>query len=747
MSDQPAHEPDQVTPVVAAGCAGFVFGFLPLLGLSAELATGMLSEFHCLFPTMAHKVVVSAAVLANFILHLRHDLVAKWPLLRAALLGLATGMTLLYSVVHARVIGLILAALFLALLGILAAAPFWALLGLPRLWLRAAADRRQHGWRWWLVTLSMTIAPVVWSILHDARVEAPDPSLELYALARRDLTTAPAELEALRGAVHAAPLAPQLAACRTGIWEHEPHIGTDPSQYWFLASAVTPLAIDAIELRAAFHLAHGADWTQFDPARRQTLRWQASQFEVAVEQDAALAVVDWRATVHSTTSTNQEAQFTITLPKGGVADGLSLLLTGEERPAAFGSTERTTRAFETTVRKLRDPALLTEVAPGQLRLRLFPVTASGPPMQVHVRFTLPLELGTEANRLRLPELWCEHASLERPGHDVTVRVGAQELTGVWPDAVLREGMPIVRGTVEQQLVELPTQAPPESVVVVLEASRSVREQVPQLSRLLDCFPNHARCQVCVAVGEGVTTMSGTAADQSLRAWLDALPTFGGVDPRRALREAMQLAKRADRVVYWLHGACARLDNQPSTTLPADVLVLATALSHEVHRLRDSEAFSGQLHNASCGKDANERLRNLAAFVARGADPSGWSINDRRARNWARLTAPPATASGQPAVARLWAAQHARALAAAGADQAASELAARYRLVTAGVGAVVLETGEQYAAEKLSPGAPIGFEPPGSAGSFPVPEPSSLLWFVGGLLVLLSITRKSRPACS
>ncbi|MFN6193398.1 MAG: hypothetical protein ACK5BN_06205, partial [Planctomycetota bacterium] len=106
------------------------------------------------------------------------------------------------------------------------------------------------------------------------------------------------------------------------------------------------------------------------------------------------------------------------------------------------------------------------------------------------------------------------------------------------------------------------------------------------------------------------------------------------------------------------------------------------------------------------------------------------------RSYERASEPPADAAAvSDQIARLWAAEHARARFAAGDRGEAARLAARYRLVTAGAGAVVLENQQQYQQSGLDPGTEIGREPEGPIGSGPVPEASTLVLVATGLLAV------------
>ena len=91
-----------------------------------------------------------------------------------------------------------------------------------------------------------------------------------------------------------------------------------------------------------------------------------------------------------------------------------------------------------------------------------------------------------------------------------------------------------------------------------------------------------------------------------------------------------------------------------------------------------------------------------------------------------------------ALARLHAAERGRALYAGGDVEEASELAAGYRIVTAGSGAIVLENERQYERFELDPEADSD-QPPPDLGS-PVPEPSTWILVAAGLLAVVWLRR-------
>lgn len=741
-----------------AGCAIALFVVLPVLGLCAELATGMLGEFHTVFPSPWHKLLVAGAVFANVLLHLQPRWLDVRPALAATLLGYVSATALLYAVVFLPAFPLLVAAVFLAGLGLLAAAPYWVCAGLFVLWQRHLRRPGPRPASHWLLLTGAATAAVLASFAGQADDPNQAHSLAELAQARRSL--APSELGPLLTACREAPLGPQLAACERGFgFGHGTLHNRAPGRFWFTVPATQELRtwVDAVELRGAFHLAHGFDWRNEQSPHPGGLQWSASRYEATVEPDAALAVVDWHVEVRSNADRNQEAEFAIQLPPGGAATGLSLWIAGTERPAAFASAERTTKAYEAVVATMRDPALLTEVGPERLHLRLFPVSRTLPPMRARVRFVVPLQLGEGDQHLHLPTVRGKDLPLAQPGHTVSVAIGDDRLSGVWTDATLRRPLPIpagakvagctdARGALVQRLEPIATAADTAAeatAVVVVEASRSIGRAMPQLSKLLDAMPPTTLCTVLVASGEHFTQRSDRAAAPELRAWLDQQPNVGGVDPRPALRAALDLARGGSGRVLWLHGDCPRVAEPwgPNTDRRGEVL--AVALTDGVHVVRDDPAFAGLVRDATSGATPDERLHHLGRLLARGGPSPGGFADDRRQRRFERSDQlPTGITPASDHLARLWAASTARDLVASGDPTAGKQLAASYRLVTAGVGAVVLESADQYAAHGLDPGAPIGFEPPGSAGGAPVPEPGTLLLVGSGLLAALGWRRRS-----
>jgi len=720
----------------------FVAGVLPAAGFLAELATGMFAEVAFpLFPTPLHTFAVGLAVVLNLALHAPRCVPGLvW---RAAALGYVTGSALVYALAESSALPLILFAVTFCGLGLLAAAPFWTCLGLLWLWPETWRQWRAAGRRG--ATLLLVAAPA--ALLVPGLVVA-SRLLQTRVLEHMHAVAASSDPAAVRAALdwlRAAPVGPQDAICRGGYWFDQNRLG-EGDLCWFVDYVQRPVTLDVEAARGVYHRVHGCAWTDPDAP----LRLASSRLEVGVERDAAVARVDWLLEFANTGFTDVEARAEIRLLEGAVASALSLWIGGVERPAAFGPAAQARAAYEEVVRKRRDPALLQETAPGRLLLQVFPVPRRGGQVRVRVGCTVPLQLRDDGNWLQLPELVVTACATAGVEHRVELDDGAgrrqlRRTFGALGATPLRfdRSAPRARcrdadGVLEQELVPVPAAAVPSSapVVLAIDASASAAEALPRPSALLDALPPDTRCTVLVAGSAGFERREGNAADGALRSWLAEQPFQGGVDavPMLEVAAAAAAAMPGTRVV-WLHG------NQPVEHTPCarlrlalvGVPLFALALAEGVNVVRD-EVADAALPLARSGDPADD----VRCLFARG--PALESF----VRRWSRPGADaPAAAVVSDQLGRLWAAGEARALRQNGMAAAAAAFASRYRLVTAGAAAVVLETGAQYAANGLDPGATLGTEPHGQPLGSPVPEPSTAVLLAAGVLLLLLRARAAR----
>jgi hypothetical protein len=781
-SDESATRAGLVSNATAAnaarGCSVILFGGVPLLGLLAELMLGALSSELPMFPTVWHALAVVLAVIANLLLHLGMFRGPSNLVLRAVLIGFVMGMALLYGVAEAPALLLMLMMAFIGL-GILAAAPYFALLGMTVLLPQLLRDWRQSSrsqLQLWTILIGLWLLPFAGSVTLQWQRSECLATMSLLANALENDGDA-AEIARLAAELRTLDVATQRSVCAVGSLRAEGrllfsrgderfrHIG-DGRSFWFLA-AMEPAALSAESARQVFHCVHGESWDDGAlPATVQSwvegaeLEWRSSRMAAQVERAAAIAKVEWHIEVASSAWRMAQAQFDLRLPVGAVASSLSLVIDGEPRPAAFAAASQVQKAFDSVVAKMRDPALLQEIGPGLLRLRLFPVSNRLPPMQVTIGFTMPLCLRGPDALLFLPQVVHHNCGMGRLGeHAIRIQGDGGEQEMQLDDDQLANAIVLPRGDANTYAVDadgfvlqelLPRQAvtsDDQPCIVVLDASASVgkrkRDLATILSGLAAASQPQRKCILFLVVGSAARRHEFELGSQALQSLLAEQAFVGGVDARNAITQALLAASAVGQGrIYWLHGAMAEWQNGSWPTFGERYELATLALHKGRNRLRDASQFDRHAVTVPRVGNSAEQLRQaLQDFDRFHAIGAHVDLGDTE-RRWTRVPEKPDDAvQVSDQVARLWAARTARELVLAGKPEAAAKLAARYRLVTAGAGAVVLESKSQYEQHGLEPGAAIGREPDAAIGSLPVAEPSTLVLFGTGLLLLLLWRRR------
>lgn len=499
---------------------------------------------------------------------------------------------------------------------------------------------------------------------------------------------------------------------------------------------------------------------------------QHSRLDGSIDAEAAVGYVEWDMVFGNRHPTNQaEARARLALPAGAVISRVTLWIDGEPREAAFGSTGQVRTAYQSVVRRRRDPLLVTSVGPDLVQVQCFPIPPDGGTMRIRLGITFPLQLDGEMEGwFALPrieasnfaaaearEVWFEADTAmrlsgrrSRPtpsgGHSLrfsegylgdasvpravfVVRNGTREAWTRIPDG-LEDASGWVRQTLEGQ-----DPGPPERLALVLDSSLGMDEAADALAAALDALPPDVQVRLALPTDRGFDW--DDLDSEGLAARLREVRSGGGVDNAPALAAAGRWASEVSSgVVLWLHGpqpvpltedsAVTRIIERSTTRL-----IHAQVLGGEHHlvtQIGDIERFDALPRSGGLELD----LRRLFEQWS-GARPS---------YRWTR-TRPtsPVTPSGKQTsehLARLWAWDEVRALRSHSAADAA-ELAVTHRLVTPMTGAVVLETVAQYEQAGLNPDA----DTPLSAPAVPEPETWALLLVSLGLL-LWQAKRAERP---
>jgi hypothetical protein len=733
--------PQPPAPSARNGFLVAVCGVLPVVGYFAELATGMFRESVCdLFPTRWHSFAVGLAVLLNLRLWVQRDGNLGY---RAAALGYVTGTVLTYMVATAIDLPVMFVAILFAGLGILALAPWWAGLGLCWLWPQLVHDWRKAGRRpLHLVAIVLPSLVLVPGWLTTARIQDLRTFRVMAAVAHaQDPDVVGPELAWLRSS----SLRAQESLCASGMRGIEGGVDSGHPLAWFvdaisLSQAGSKLSVE--DARAVFHRAHGRDWQPDD----ESLQLRESAQTITVERDAALAKLDWQLLFANTAPFAGEAKAEIALPAAAVASDLSLWINGVEQRAAFDGVRKVESAYRAVVDKQRDPALLVESAPGRLELSLFPVLPQKP-LRVRVQLTMPLHLRDEDAWLELPVLRAPRIQTADAKATRTVwDAGVQDewsgrFDAAQPPALrfargaLRARCQDVDGFIRQELVPTTTPASaPSPWVIAIDGSATAQIGMPEAASLLSALPQGVPCTLLVAQDLGFVEASGTPDGPALSAALAKCSFVGGVDAAPMLRRAVELAgQRPGTRVLWLHGRQPVLHSQRAGAALAAFRMQVRAAGAPLLALPLVQGSNLVLDALGDLVVQTPRTSDLAADV-RWITTRGLAFEAAERRFLRGDTADPADASVSDQLARVWASMQARAMWQRGEREAATRLAQKYRLVTAGAGAVVLESAEQYAQAGLEPSAPAGYVPPGNPSGNPVPEPETWLIVLSGLLL-------------
>ncbi len=496
--------------------------------------------------------------------------------------------------------------------------------------------------------------------------------------------------------------------------------------------------------------------------RLKSLDLKESRFDGHVDSVSRIGYGEWTMVFHNRSRVAQEARCLVRLPRDGRVSRLTLWVNGEPREAAFSSVSKVKAAYKAVaVVQRKDPVLVTMAGPDTVLVQCFPVPANGD-MKIRFGVTAPLDAG----RWELPRI------VER---NFGTKVGLEHavwLQGDWgfdltgPDvslAAMRDGpgrsllasLPAVHamghGLV---LVSEPLAAEPEVVwcedrfatdderFLLREPRRVKSPGAGKVVLVIDGSAGLAGAKdwLVEALDEGVIAiLADDSARRVDRGQLAEYRFTGGRDNEPALGEALRISKQNGGLpVVWVHGPQSADVSRSEALLQALERGSVLPVIHAVeampgpNRLALAIYQSGALRRGPTAGAAGEGFKEFLTALREGRDEPGWT--------WRR------SAAGEiPEGKKVW--DHLARLWAIGASEdprmmvpeaARPGLAARYQLVTAVSGAVVLETMEQFASHGLTPvDADAAPHLPG------VPEPST------GILLMLSATaallRRKRPS--
>ena len=713
---------------------------LPLAALTFNLFIisdcGDDAFFLGLMPTPFHIALIAFVPVANFIawVCLKRKCAAGSKLLRA-LCGFTVGVCLVYALelLPLAFMGMIVCALGfwyfgVGLLGLLPCAPATALVSafLFRSRLTAAAKEKGlphvKGFAFGLLAFAL-----VWLILLG------DAALAYYGC-RKGVSEDPAvSVQGVRLARCSSRADVIEAYCRRGgragwLW----------SVFWGRIFDTAEASVEARELLYYRITGKNPAYLRSSRSRRGFLSWDGlvggekvggvleglslkdSVYDTTVDRVAGTGYCEWTMTFANSKSWgNAEARCRIVLPPGGVVSRLTLWVNGEESEAAFGTRGQVRRAYESVVRRNRDPVLVNVCGPDQVQLQCFPVPAGGE-MKVRLGVTLPLQVALDGKSARFPAPALvsrnfsvssnliglpavETVSLENPPAAVAVAKAQGD-----------SAPPPTEAIVQTSSVGKPWR--PSRVAFVIDTSLAMADSMDATLAALAQAPagltkefyftrDESPAKPETALPQAVTCCGGRPALGTLIEALDSLAAAGG-----------------PAALVWIHAG------EPVVQQAGDALALKLRKNPQL-RLYLCQVASGDCPLVESMSPSTGVVSLSADALLGGVGPAlkrlfaDWSaeswLSERRKVPVAEVPAAAAPASDH--LGRLWAAEETARVFRTGdpvALEKAQKTALPWHIVTAATGAVVLETKEQFAENAL--------EQVSSSSVPTTPEPAALL---------------------
>jgi len=773
---------------------------LPVATLVIELNSRMCAkEFFDPLPTWVHVFLVACVPVANAVgLIATIERSPRWLNVGTHLNSTALAISAVYALIFLPLLPLaVIAVLFLGM-GLLPLAPLFSFITalVVRNRLKRALPVPVRGSRLWLGAAVALVA------FFAAEGRVAGTRLALHAAVNGGPKAQRAALEWLREAGSeeilraACYVSPQRASLLDFLMSFNGAVSTEQARTTYYRVTGQPFNTrpkpEGLRSGGFFRFddegfnPDGADWDQASSAvggRVPGLSLANSELKGSVDGDAALAYLEWTMSFETTAFGQSEARAQVMLPPGAVVSRVTLFIDGQEREAAFASTEKVTEAYNKVVRARRDPLLVTLRGPDRLQVQCFPVVKTTP-MKIKIGFTVPLLPRDEGRfaTLLLPTLAernfhiaddFRHAVRVESRRPLATAAGGgveQRKDGVseWlasladealqpPKAVLtveRKGAAEVawtedlmdaQGYVVRQRLQKSAPALPARVILVVEGSKAMKDSLPEIAAALSAFPKGSELAV-LASKDGVEELVplGAVSDELLKQAaeeLRELRAVGGQDASAALARAWELAANQERTtVVWVHGPhplspirVAEGSHWWSSGSPPqeilDVMVgrgpnrIAVDLAPYV-RFRPVPRV-GTLEEdlrqvfTAWGTEGYAFQRDRLPVAEASFSSEGWKTSSHLARLWASTEVHRLLETGQPE-----------------AREEAGTLAARHQLVTEVSGAVVLERKEQYDEAGLRP------VDEGTVPSVPEPETWMLMAVACVLLVVAVRLRRA-----
>jgi hypothetical protein len=510
----------------------------------------------------------------------------------------------------------------------------------------------------------------------------------------------------------------------------------------------------------------------------------SSRIDGSTSGDDAVAYVEWIMEFRNSERMAREVRLELALPPGGTVSRATLWINGEEREAAYGGRGEVRAAYQqVAVQQRRDPLLVTTKGADRVLAQAFPVPANGGTIKFKIGITAPLEI-TEPSKARLvlpaivdrnfsfaPDsshgVWIESKralGTSAPGLSagqidarlfrIAGSIGDRDLSGTRQTVSVERDPDADRvvarlGEREPIMQEVVPGAPPAltALMLVVDGSARTADRTADLIAALDAIAPTTRVGLIIA-SEPMRRVApapwSDAQKKSISRLLRSAAFYGGQDNAPALADALQtLEAEPNGTLLWIHGpqpvsfrgSAARLEQATArlARLPGVVLYGVEPGPNEV--LPDAPWAWG----ARSLPQAGALRSDLADFFGHASRETP-SLAIRRTE----AAAIEGLAKGSDHIARLWARDRVIALMRtnpAANRAAAVALAAEYQLVTPVSGAVVLESKQQFEANRLTPVSRL------TVPTVPEPHEWALALIACAALVWLVVGNRRRLAAA
>jgi hypothetical protein len=739
---------------------GWVFLILavvyPLVVIGIELYTKMCAEsFFDPMPTIYHKLLVFLVPLSNLLLWWKLRFDSNWSAASLLLLSaVSIGVAAYYAIIFVPLIPIGVITIVFYGIGLLPLAPIVSLVMAGKLYYRMKTNHNdQLGKRSYLlkgtpvglvILILLDISPAVtylgasWAASDSKQMQERGVQL-IRSIGDRELL-----LRLCYDGSRRATGLLSFAAIHSG---GRGSISSSKARELFYRVTGETFNMHPVPYT-------GRSWSRFDGfsfdadqggtevgGRVKGLDLIQSRIDGSVNGDDGVAYLEWVLEFRNSSLLQREARLQIALPPEGVVSRATLWVNGEEREAAFAGRAKVREAYQSVVRARRDPLLVTTSGPDRVLAQAFPIPPNGGTIKFRIGITAPMTLrGLQRASLVLPAIVdrnftigdkLEHAvwlegqyplDIDLPGFDArVVKPKLYRISGSLNDKALAAKRQVVTsqrdaavtqsfsrfGANEVVLQNLVNAEPgrTDALLVVVDGSNRVGPHIEAILNALDRIPPGKEVGLLVASGKGasVEIAQWSASQKSkMEAGLRETAFIGGEDNAPALARAIHLLERYESAeLLWIH-----------SPQPIRFAATQSLLEQGVNRLARLPEIS--LYSLQPGP--NELLTDARwTSISRTIPMTGsaeqdlgdfleslYSTSSRPVFQRTVEDSELASVSGSQHIARLWARGSVRSLLINNEKDSAIDLAARYQLVTAVSGAVVLENRRQYEENDLTP---------------------------------------------